>query len=141
VRIERESESPEETFALAVDVARRFPEATHFYLYGDLGAGKTLFTKGLASFHGIDPSEVTSPTFALVQRHGTDKRVLYHLDLYRIEDERELAELGIEDMEEEGAVLVVEWAEKLGRYRREEAIEVALDVLGENRRRIRIDHR
>jgi tRNA threonylcarbamoyladenosine biosynthesis protein TsaE len=141
VRIERESESPEETFALAVDVARRFPEATHFYLYGDLGAGKTLFTKGLASFHGIDPSEVTSPTFALVQRHGTGKRVLYHLDLYRIEDERELAELGIEDMEQEGAVLVVEWAEKLGRYRREEAIEVALEVLGENRRRIRIDHR
>jgi tRNA A37 threonylcarbamoyladenosine biosynthesis protein TsaE len=44
-------------------------------------------------------------------------------------------------MEEEGAVLVVEWAEKLGRYRREEAIEVALEVLGENRRRIRIDHR
>lgn len=134
----RETESPEETFALAVEVARRYPDATHFYLYGDLGAGKTLFAKGLASFHGIDPSEVTSPTFALVQRHGSGERVLYHLDLYRIEAERDLEELGIEEMEEEGAVLVFEWAEKLGRYRREDGVEVTLDVLGEKRRRIRV---
>jgi tRNA threonylcarbamoyladenosine biosynthesis protein TsaE len=133
-----ETESPEETFALAVEVARRYRDAKHFYLYGDLGAGKTLFAKGLASFHGIDASEVTSPTFALVQRHGGGERLIYHLDLYRIEAERELDELGIEDMEEEGALLVVEWAEKLGRYRREDGVEVTLEVLGENRRRITI---
>jgi tRNA threonylcarbamoyladenosine biosynthesis protein TsaE len=136
--LEEVTGSPDETFALAVEVARRYADAAHFYLHGELGAGKTLFTKGLASFLGIEPGEVTSPTFALVQRHGSGRRPLYHLDLYRIEEERELAELGIEDMEEEGAVLVVEWAEKLGRYRREEAVEVTIDVLGEDRRRIRV---
>jgi len=132
------TESPEETFEVAVALARRNPEASLFYLHGDLGAGKTLFTKGIASFHGIDPGEVTSPTFALVQRHSGGKRLLYHIDLYRIDDERELAELGIEEMEEEGAVLVVEWAEKLGRRLREDAIDVSLEVASENRRRIQI---
>jgi tRNA threonylcarbamoyladenosine biosynthesis protein TsaE len=133
-----ETDSPEKTFASALELARRNPGASFFYLHGDLGAGKTVFAKGIASFHGIDPSRVTSPTFALVQRHSGGNRVLYHIDLYRIDDERELAELGIEDMEEEGAVLVVEWAEKLGRRRREEAIDVALEAISENRRRITI---
>lgn len=132
------TESPEETFEVGVALARANPDASLFYLHGDLGAGKTLFTKGIASFHGIDPGEVTSPTFALVQRHSGGKRLLYHIDLYRIDDERDLAELGIEEMEEEGAVLVVEWAEKLGRRLREDAIDVALEVRGDNRRRIRI---
>ncbi len=133
-----ESDSPEKTFATAFELARRHPEVSLFYLHGDLGAGKTLFTKGIASFHGIDEGRITSPTFALVQRHSGGNRVLYHIDLYRIDDERELAELGIEEMEEEGAVLVVEWAEKLGRRLREDAIDVALEAVSENRRRITI---
>ena len=133
-----ESDSAEKTFDIAYELARRNPDASLFYLHGDLGAGKTLFTKGIASFHGIDPGRVTSPTFALVARHSGGKRVLYHIDLYRIDDERELSELGIEELEEEGAVLVVEWAEKLGRRLREDGIDVALEVVGENRRRITI---
>ncbi len=133
-----ETESAEETFAFAFDLARRHPEASSYYLHGELGAGKTLFAKGIASFHGIDRSRVTSPTFALVQRHSGGKRVLYHIDLYRIEDERELQELGIEELEEEGAVLVVEWAEKLGRRLGEDGIDVSIEVVGENRRRITV---
>jgi tRNA threonylcarbamoyladenosine biosynthesis protein TsaE len=132
------SDSEEKTFAVAHELARRNPQANSFYLHGELGAGKTLFTKGIAAFHGIDPGEVTSPTFALVQRHSRGKRVLYHIDLYRIEDERELSELGIEELEEEGAVLVVEWAEKLGRRLREDAIDVTLEVVSESERRITI---
>ncbi len=133
-----ETESPEKTFSSAFELARQHPEASFYYLHGELGAGKTLFTKGIASYHGIDPSEIASPTFALVARHSGGNRVLYHIDLYRIENERELAELGIEEMEEEGAVLVVEWAEKLGRRLREDAINVVLEVQGESRRRITI---
>ncbi len=133
-----ETDSPEKTFSSAFELARLHPEASFYYLHGELGAGKTLFTKGIASYHGIDPSEIASPTFALVARHSGGNRVLYHIDLYRIENERELAELGIEEMEEEGAVLVVEWAEKLGRRLREDAINVVLEVLGESRRRITI---
>lgn len=134
----QESDSPERTFTIAYELARLNPDASLFYLHGDLGAGKTLFAKGIASFHGVDEAEVTSPTFALVQRHSGGTRVLYHIDLYRIEDDRELAELGIEELEEEGAVVVVEWAEKLGGRAREDAIDVVLVVVGENQRRITI---
>ncbi len=80
-----------------------------------------------------------SPTFALVNRYGGGSRVVYHIDLYRIEHERDLIELGIEEMEDEGALLVVEWAEKLGRRRREDATTVRFEITGETQRRLHID--
>ena len=138
-----ESKSPEETLAIAEKLAVSQPDCPAYYLEGDLGAGKTLFAKGLAAFYGIDAADVVSPTFALVNRYGGGSRVVYHIDLYRIEDERELVELGIEEMESEGALLVVEWAEKLGRHRREDATVVRFEVTGERLRRLHInsDHR
>jgi len=135
----RESKSPEETLAIAQKLAELQPDCPAYYLEGDLGAGKTLFAKGLAAFYGIDAADVVSPTFALVNRYGGGSRVVYHIDLYRIEDERELVELGIEEMESEGALLVVEWAEKLGRHRREDATVVRFEVTGEGRRRLEIN--
>jgi tRNA threonylcarbamoyladenosine biosynthesis protein TsaE len=132
------SASPEETIEIAARLASENPDCPAYYLEGDLGAGKTLFAKGIASFYGIDPDDVTSPTFAIVNRYGGGRRVLYHLDLYRIENEREIEELGIEEMEEEGAVLLVEWAEKMGRFRRSDATEVRLEVTGERERRVLI---
>ena len=133
-----ESQSPEETLAIAQELAKSQPDCPAYYLEGDLGAGKTLFTKGLAAFYGIDATDVVSPTFALVNRYGGGSRVVYHIDLYRIEDERELIELGIEEMEDEGALLVVEWAEKLGRHRREDATIVRFEISGESQRRLHI---
>jgi tRNA threonylcarbamoyladenosine biosynthesis protein TsaE len=135
----RESTSPDETLAIARELAERQPECPAYYLEGDLGAGKTIFTKGIAMVYGIDPAGVTSPTFALVNRYSGGSRVVYHIDLYRIEDERELDELGIEEMEEEGALLVVEWAEKLGRHRRGDATVVRFEVAGASQRIIHID--
>jgi len=135
----RESETPEETLAIARELAERQPDCPAYYLEGELGAGKTLFTKGLAAHYGIDPAVVVSPTFALVNRYGSGSRVVYHIDLYRIEDERELIELGIEEMEDEGALLVVEWAEKLGRLWRPDATVVRFEVTGVDQRRISID--
>ncbi len=134
----RESKSPEETLAIAQKLAVSQPDCPAYYLEGDLGAGKTLFTKGLAAFYEIDAADVVSPTFALVNCYGGGSRVVYHIDLYRIEDERELIELGIEEMEDEGALLVVEWAEKLGRHRREDATIVRFEVSGESQRRLHI---
>jgi tRNA threonylcarbamoyladenosine biosynthesis protein TsaE len=132
------SRSPEETIAIGKSLAEENPLCPAYYLEGDLGAGKTLLTKGIASFYGVDPSIVVSPTFAIVNRYGEGSRVVYHVDLYRIERESELDELGLEEMEEEAALLVVEWAEKLGRYHRRDATEITLDVLGELERRITI---
>jgi len=133
-----ESASAEQTSALAMKLASSNPSCSAYYLVGDLGAGKTVFAKGLASFFGIEPSTVTSPTFSLVNRYSGGKRLLYHVDLYRIETERELEELGLEELEEEGAVLVVEWAEKLGRHRSPDATEVSFEVEEESKRRITI---
>jgi tRNA threonylcarbamoyladenosine biosynthesis protein TsaE len=74
----------------------------------------------------------------LVNRYGGEARFVYHVDLYRIETERELIELGMEEMEESPSVLIVEWPEKLGRYRRTDAILVRLEILEEESRMIRI---
>lgn len=131
--------SPEETFAVARALGQRHPEGGIFYLEGDLGAGKTIFAKGLAAAYGVDPEDVVSPTFALVNRYSSGKRTVYHVDLYRIESDRELAELGLEELEDEpGSVVVFEWAEKLGRYRRPEATLIRLRAASETTRQIEI---
>ena len=130
--------SPAETLAAGTRLAAEAPECRAFYLEGELGAGKTVFAKGLARHHGVDPNQVTSPTFALVSRHGDGARPVFHLDLYRIERPEELDELGIEEMEEEDAVVIVEWPERLGRFRRAGAIRVRLCPEDDGARRIEI---
>ncbi len=146
------SESPDETVAIGKLLALTHPKGACFYLEGDLGAGKTLLTKGIASGYGVPPDRVVSPTFALVNRYSSGSRTLYHIDLYRIENERELAELGLDELEdqreeredgleEETAVIVVEWSERLdalGGYRRKNAVQVRLEVVNGDSRRIRI---
>jgi tRNA threonylcarbamoyladenosine biosynthesis protein TsaE len=132
------SGSPEETVTIARSLAERYPGKACFYLEGDLGAGKTLFAKGIASAYGVDMDRVVSPTFALVNRYGGGRCPVYHIDLYRIDKERELDELGLGELEDEAAVIVVEWAEKLGRYRRPDAVLVRLDVADEESRNIQI---
>ena len=131
-----ESRSPEDTLEAGARLAAGKPDCRAFYLEGELGAGKTVFAKGLARHYGVDPHQVTSPTFALVARHGDGARPVYHLDLYRVEHPDELRELGIEEMEEEDAVVIVEWPERLGPYRRADAMRVRLVPQRDGVRRI-----
>ena len=123
---------------LAATLAERYPDGACFYLEGDLGAGKTIFAKGIASAYGVDPSQVVSPTFALVNRYSGGHPTVFHVDLYRIESERELIELGLEEIEDSTAALIVEWPEKLGPYRRDDGIVVELEVLENDSRQLRI---
>ncbi len=123
---------------LAATLAERYPDGACFYLEGDLGAGKTIFAKGIASAYGVDPSQVVSPTFALVNRYSGGHPTVFHVDLYRIESERELIELGLEEIEDDASVLIVEWPEKLGTYRRDDAVVVELEVLDNDSRQMRI---
>jgi tRNA threonylcarbamoyladenosine biosynthesis protein TsaE len=102
-------------------------------LYGDLGAGKTAFTRGLARGLGIDPADVSSPTFTLIQEyHG--RLTLYHVDLYRL-DEREVDDLGLEELVLGDGVVVIEWAERW-RDRPDDVVEVRLEHVDDDRRRI-----
>jgi tRNA threonylcarbamoyladenosine biosynthesis protein TsaE len=126
--------SERETETVARGLAERSAAGTRFHLYGDLGAGKTAFVRGLADGLGIDPDEVSSPTFTLVQEyHG--RLTLYHVDLYRIPP-GDVPDLGL-DAIAAGGVLAIEWAERLPESD-PEAIEIRLEDLGEDARRITI---
>ncbi len=100
--------SPEETAALAAKIAEKLNGGETLVLRGGLGAGKTTFTKGLAKALGISRN-VVSPTFTLVREYEEGRLKLYHFDLYRIEDEGELEELGLDEYFRDDSVVVIEW--------------------------------
>ncbi len=105
--------SAEETFALARGIGEQLKGGEVFLLKGDLGAGKTVFAKGLAAGLGIVAADVTSPSFTLVNVHEGRLR-FYHVDLYRL-DAGAHQGLGLEEIfDDENAVTVIEWAERLG---------------------------
>jgi tRNA threonylcarbamoyladenosine biosynthesis protein TsaE len=116
--------SESETIAAGRELGATLSAGETVLLFGDLGAGKTAFVRGLAEGLGIDASEVTSPTFTLVQEYRGGRLPLIHADLYRLNDTREIDELGLEEVAA-GAVLAIEWAEKLSRIP-DQAIEVRI---------------
>ncbi len=130
--------SADETIALGAALAPTLWEARIVLLHGDLGAGKTTLVKGIAqAFDAAQQDDVTSPTFTLVHEYRGPKRTLYHIDLYRIETERELAGLGLEDLSnEEGNILLIEWGEKFPRLRELCDLEVVLEHQGDDARKI-----
>lgn len=129
--------SADETFELAYQLGEAINDPAVFLLQGDLGAGKTVFAKGIAAGLDIDPAEVNSPTFTLINQHEGRRR-LYHLDLYRLEGSLdELLELGLEEMlGDQNAVVLIEWPERLGAYAIPNACRVAIHDLGDDRRQI-----
>jgi tRNA threonylcarbamoyladenosine biosynthesis protein TsaE len=132
--------SAEETFELAYEIGEALDAPTVFLLQGDLGAGKTVFAKGIGAGLEIDPAEVNSPTFTLINQHDGRMR-LYHLDLYRIEGgANEVYSLGLEEMlNEDDGVVVIEWPERLGEIAIDNAFQVTISDLGEEIRQIHIN--
>jgi tRNA threonylcarbamoyladenosine biosynthesis protein TsaE len=106
-------------------------------LIGDLGTGKTCFVKGLACGLGIDPATVTSPSFVLIHEYPGAPMPLYHIDLYRLDEEAAATELGLEEYFAGPAVCVVEWAERLEEELPEQALTVNFHWLGAEEREIR----
>jgi tRNA threonylcarbamoyladenosine biosynthesis protein TsaE len=106
-------------------------------LYGDLGAGKTAFVRGMARGVGANPDEVSSPTFTLVQEYAGPSATLYHVDLYRLEA-AEIDDLGLEDLVSGEGIVAIEWAERW-RGRPDDVIDVRIEDAGEDHRRITIE--
>jgi tRNA threonylcarbamoyladenosine biosynthesis protein TsaE len=103
------------------------------------GAGKTTLVKGIAAaFEAAEEEDVTSPTFTLIHEYRGPRANLYHIDLYRIDTQRELETLALDDLRAENSILLIEWGEKFARFVRERDVEIALEREGENERRIRI---
>jgi tRNA threonylcarbamoyladenosine biosynthesis protein TsaE len=134
--------SEEETIALGRALAASLTPPKLVVLRGELGAGKTTLIKGIAEgFQAASEEDVTSPTFTLVHEYRGPEVVVYHIDLYRVDTARELETLGIDDLISENSVLLIEWGEKFTRFQRERDVEISLERLGENDRRIRVESR
>ena len=134
--------SPEETTALGRKLAAQIIPPKLVLLRGDLGAGKTTLVKGIAAgCQAASEDDVTSPTFTLVHEYRGPSSVLYHIDLYRVDTQRELQTLGLDDLMTENSILLIEWGEKFARFGRERDIEITMERMGENERRIRVSLR
>ena len=132
------SKSEKQTFDYAKQLAEKLALPVHVLLYGELGAGKTTFTKGLAAGLGVsDITDVSSPTFTISNQY-IGRVPIYHVDLYRIE-RGEVTELGLDDIFDEAhAAVVVEWADKFDNFDPGIATHIHLTYVDASTRRIEI---
>ena len=132
------STSERETYNFARDLAKSISLPAHILLYGDLGAGKTLFAKGLCEGFGVaDVNDVSSPTFTLINEYSGRAKI-YHIDLYRIETGA-LDGLGLEEIfDDPQAAVIVEWADRLGSFKTPGAVRVFLSYIDQHSRRIEL---
>ena len=118
--------SAEETFSLGINIGRKAKAGQVITLVGDLGVGKTVFTKGLARGLGIT-EPVSSPTFTIVQEYREGRLPLYHFDVYRIGDLEEMEEIGYEDYFYGDGVCLIEWANLIQELIPREAVSVVIE--------------
>jgi tRNA threonylcarbamoyladenosine biosynthesis protein TsaE len=136
------TQSAEETIALGRHFSLFLSPPKLVVLRGELGAGKTTLVKGIVeAFHAAPQDDVTSPTFTLVHEYRGPRANLYHIDLYRVDTPRQLETLGIDDLFTENSVLLIEWGEKFPRFVRDRDVEIRLERVGENERKILITSR
>jgi tRNA threonylcarbamoyladenosine biosynthesis protein TsaE len=128
--------SEEETSLAGQSLAASLGPGDVVLLYGELGAGKTAFVRGMARGIGASPDEVSSPTFTLMQEYAGARTTLYHVDLYRL-DAREIEDLGLEELISGNGIVAIEWADRWN-GRPDDACEVWIDDVGDERREIRM---
>jgi tRNA threonylcarbamoyladenosine biosynthesis protein TsaE len=131
--------SAEETVAFGRTLAAQWAPPLVVLLRGELGAGKTTLVKGIAEgFQAASAADVTSPTFTLVHEYRGPRATLYHIDLYRVDTERELETLALDDLLAPDSILLIEWGEKFPRFVRDRDLEIFLERVGETERRIQL---
>ena len=133
-----DTNSEEETIALGRRIAGELPKKAVVLLIGNLGAGKTTLAKGILSGLGAaDPDEVTSPTFTLIHEYGGGRA--YHIDLYRLDTPQQVATLGLEEILDREAVVLIEWGERFPDLFPGRRIEIHLQAVSDSKRQITIN--
>ena len=124
--------SEDETIALGRELARQIVRPAVVLLIGNLGAGKTTLTKGIVSgLNAAEPEEISSPTFTLIHDYGSG---VFHIDLYRLESDREVATLGLDDLlDREDAVVLIEWGERFRHLFPTRRAEIEITAQGDTR--------
>jgi tRNA threonylcarbamoyladenosine biosynthesis protein TsaE len=136
---QRVTHSPEETVSFGRELAVELPAPCLVLLEGELGSGKTTLVKGIvAGMAAISEDEVTSPSFTLVHEYGPEGRI-YHVDLYRVEGPRDLATLGLDELESQDATVFIEWGEKLGAETPRPCVRIRCEHMGLDERRITVE--
>jgi tRNA threonylcarbamoyladenosine biosynthesis protein TsaE len=132
-----ETHGEEETIELGRRIAATLPKRAVVLLIGNLGAGKTTLAKGIVSGLGAaDSKDVTSPTFTLIHEYGEGS--VYHIDLYRLDRAEQAAALGLDEIFDREAVVLIEWGERFPQLLPEDRVEIRLESLSPKARRIEI---
>lgn len=133
--------SAEETTELGRKLASELKPGSTVLLRGELGAGKTTMVKGIAEgFQAAGAAGVTSPTFTLIHEYRGPDVTLYHIDLYRIDTQRELDTLALDDLMAPNSILLIEWGEKFERFAKERELEIAIEHAGGDERRVYVSN-
>jgi len=135
------SKSINDTLKTGKRIAGNLAAGDIICLFGELGSGKTVLTKGIASGLGIDKSKIVSPSFVLIRQYNKSRLPLYHFDLYRLKALKDIAFLGYEEYLYGEGVAVIEWADRLGRIMPKEYLGIELLVRGDSRRLIKFTGR
>lgn len=134
------SRSPEETFEIAKHFGAQLPDGAILCFFGDLGAGKTTFIKGVASGAADYPEDqVSSPTFVYMNIYE-GRRVIYHFDLYRLDSPEQFIGMGFDQFLHSSAITCIEWSEKISQLIPDSAYRITLSQVSENERRIEVRH-
>ena len=129
--------SANETTDLGRQLAAQLKPGSVVLLRGDLGAGKTTMVKGIVEgFNAAEAEAVTSPTFTLIHEYRGPHVTLYHIDLYRIDTQRELDTLALDDLMTPESILLIEWGEKFERFAKERDVEIAIEHRGGDERAV-----
>jgi tRNA threonylcarbamoyladenosine biosynthesis protein TsaE len=138
--LEIHTKSPDETIAAGMQLAQQLKKGDIVCLSGDLGAGKTHFTKGIAKGFGIAVEEVSSPTYSIIQEYKNKDQIIYHIDAYRLRSEQEALDIGLDEILNENHIFVIEWPERIHELIGSDYWSVSMHHDGDQDRIIRISH-
>ena len=132
------SNCPEDTIQFAKDLSKTIPYGSTIFMIGDLGSGKTTFTKGFVEGLGFI-NEVQSPTYPILNEYSHSDNFIYHFDLYRLKSVSEFLEIGgIEYLSSENGICIIEWPELLSTFDIDNKIEIKFELIDDNKRKIDI---